>query len=434
LAEARESIEKALEAEPENVIAHAIRALVYDWSATAEIKDQISVGDLVRVQAVLNQGGEITARVIEAIDPLTVPSNAETTEGEATLIFSGEVESIHTDEWRVSGRTVQVATTTLIRKPDRREEFFAEAERSAERARQIEPGNILSLAFNAEVLVDQLNFAEAFDLAGKAADALSELGDQYEFAMDIHRVYGTVLESQALYLQAILEYEKARQINPNLTFLHLSIGANYRQLRDIDRALYYFDMAADINQQHGIKDPTPYLAIGKTYQQQGEFFIAAINIERALAIDPYNPDIYGRLGIVYFQARNYESAIDILRCATRGCSVAETRDRICRFAYRLDSGCEEAQVLDQEVVGLELGPNSVEYYYTYGSVLAAYNGHVDYPRVCIEAEEIFTKLTNQYGSDPLVSAIVDEGRAICGSSGIAPYRLPTSTPFPDESS
>ena len=48
--------------------------------------------------------------------------------------------------------------------------------------------------------------------------------------MDVHRVYAYVLESFGQYNQAIQEYDIAISITPNLTFLHLRAGANYRRL------------------------------------------------------------------------------------------------------------------------------------------------------------------------------------------------------------
>jgi len=433
LAEARESIDRAIEVDPENVIAYAIRALVYDWSATAELKDSIGIGDVVMIQAVIDEDGGLTARIIELAD--SAEQGERITEEETMYIFSGVVEDIAQDEWRVNGRTVARNSQTLIRDPNRREEFLTEAEASATQAQRLDPNNNLALAFYAEVLVDMQKFAQALDLAQRAADVVDRAGDQYEYSMDIYRIYGTVLEHHGYYLRAIEEYQKAERLSPNLTFLSLSIGANYRRLRDIGKALQYFEKAAQINHQLGIMDPTPYLAIGKTYQQQGEFFIAAVNIERALAIDPMNPDIYGRLGIVYFQARNWESAMAILKCAVRGCTAEESREHLCRFVYRSDDlECEEGQILDQAVRKLELGPNSLEYYYTYGSVLAAYNGHEDYPNVCSEAEDVFDELMVQYGDDPIVSAIVIEGRTICASPGPIPDILSTPTPIPTETS
>ena len=340
LAEARRSAERAVEADPEDSTANAIRALSYDWSASAE-------------------------------------------------------------------------------ESSRRDTFLAEAESAAVRAQQLDPENALALAVFSEVLVDQQRYAQAVDFAAQAASRAPG-------SMDVHRIYGTVLESNGLYRQAIEEYRKASDIAPNFTFLYLRIGANYRRLRNIDLALEYFSRAARINEQLGILDPIPFLAIGRTYLQDGEFFIAARNIERALAIDPTNAGIFGQLGIVYFKARNYESAIPVLQCAVDGCSAEMSSRILCEFAF----DCEDEEIVPGEagfeVAGLPLDSSSLEYYYTYGSVLAAYGDTQAFPRACLDAERIFQSLMETYGQDTVVRDIVEEGRALCG--GEMPRIEPSPTP------
>ncbi len=340
LTEARQSVDQAAQSAAEDPYVHAIRALAYDWSASAEV------------------GGEL------------------------------------------------------------REAYLAEAETSAVRALQLSGSDpvlrSLAQAFYAEVLVDQQRFVEAADLAAQAAA-------QAPNSMDVHRVYGTVLEANGLYRQAIEEYQRAAEITPNLTFLYLRIGANYRRLRDIERALEAFDQAVRINQQVEIQDPGPFIAIGRTYMQDGEFFIAARNVERALAIDEGNPEIYGFLGIIYYKARNYESALEVLRCAVDGCSEEDSRSMLCQFAIGCDPDDPEdaiAPLHGRQVTGLALGPTSLEYYYTYGSVLAYYGK-------CAEAERVFQVLLSQYATDPVVAGIVAENRAICSAT---PAAEPTVTP------
>ncbi|MCJ7512929.1 MAG: tetratricopeptide repeat protein, partial [Anaerolineales bacterium] len=242
-----------------------------------------------------------------------------------------------------------------------REAYLAEAETSAVRALQLAGDDpvlhSLAQAFYAEVIVDQQRFVEAADLAAQAAA-------QAPNSMDVHRVYGTVLEANGLYRQAIEEYQRATEITPNLTFLYLRIGANYRRLRDIERALEAFDQAARINTQVEIQNPGPFIAIGRTYMQDGEFFVAARNVERALAIDEGNPEIYGFLGIIYYKARNYESALDVLRCAVDGCSQEDSRRMLCQFALGCDPDDPQdavAPLHGREVAGLPLGPSSLEY-------------------------------------------------------------------------
>jgi tetratricopeptide (TPR) repeat protein len=355
LAEARTSIDSAVAADPESALAHAVRTLVYDWSAATTV------------------GAE-------------------------------------------------------------RDRFLKIAEEAAVRSQQLEPDNPLALAYNAELLLDEGNFSRAYDLAAQAA----EQADPFDpFSMDVHRVFGTVLEGNGSYRQAIEEYQAAAEVAPNFTYLYLLIGTNYRTLGGrapteadrrvlMDQALEAFDRAARINEQLSIADPTPYLAIGRTYLQDGEFFFAAINVERALAIDPSNPDVFGRLGIVFFKARNYESAVEVLRCAVDGCSAEENGELLCELKV---FACDEdtlAGAVGQPVAGLPLSDATLEYYYTYASVLTSFRGSESVPDACGRAAVLLDQLTASYGGDPIVAGIVDENRKLCSASP------PPSTPQPSE--
>ena len=183
--------------------------------------------------------------------------------------------------------------------------------------RTLDNRNTLALAYYAEILIDEQNLTAA-ELNIKQAL------EQDDTLMDVHRIDGLILESQGEYGKAIDAYEKAAAITPNLTFLYIQIGVNYRQLRQYETALSYFAKAAKINEQLNIKDPIPYLAIGKTYSQTGDFFAASLNMKKALNFDPTNPDVFASVGITYFKSRNYEGAIPALKCAVRGCTAEES--------------------------------------------------------------------------------------------------------------
>jgi len=306
-----------------------------------------------------------------------------------------------------------------------REGFLTEGLNAAVRASQLAPVNTpiwaLAAAFQAEVLVDQQRFTEAQDLAKKAVALAPD-------SMDVHRVAGTVWQSTALYGQSITEYLLAAAINPNLTFLYIQIGANYRVLEQEESALEYFDRAVRINRQLGIQDPGPYQAIARTYMQLGEFFIAARNMEKALLIDEGNAGYWGLLGVIYYRARNYESSEQVLRCAVDGCSVEEARALICEL--NIDA-CDPDDPNDpvglqhgREIAGQQLSDRSLEAYYTYGSVLA-YNGK------CEEAERILQALAEAYAGDGTIMDIVFTNRLLCaGSAGAGANATPESSLTP----
>jgi tetratricopeptide (TPR) repeat protein len=306
--------------------------------------------------------------------------------------------------------------------------LLIEAEQEAVRALQLDNTNILALAYYAEILIDQQKITQAEQYMTQALERGQDL-------VDVHRVYAYLLETEGLYSKAIEEYDKAIIIAPNLTFFYLRAGANYRQLAFIstieeqrnslyEKSLEYFDRAAKINAQLGVKDPVPYLSIAKTYSQLGEYYPAGLNVQKALEFDPSNPDVYGQLGIVFVHSRNFEGAIPALKCAIKGCTAVESCDA------RGGCGPKETGVA---VKGMGLSQNSLVYYYSYVSNLAALSRPKD--NKCPEALQMIAEIrASDFGKDPLVNQILVENENICAlvGKGITVSSL-TPTPAPTSS-
>ena len=280
-----------------------------------------------------------------------------------------------------------------------REELLTEAEQQVISALQLDNQNDLALAFYAEILVDQQKWIQAEQNISQALERAPEL-------MDVHRINGYVQESLGNYGQAISEYQEAVRVNPNLTFIYLRIGANYRKLTQYEMALEYFDKAAKINEQLGVNDPIPYFSIATTYIQMGQFFQAGLNARKGLNFDPSNSDAYGRLGIVYHRARNYEGAIPAFACAIRGCAAEQS--------------CEVRQCTPDvdpmiAVQGLPLSNGTVDYYLTYGAVLAGMHRPVN--GYCKEAMQILKMVKQEYSTDPIILQNITESETICRDYG-----------------
>jgi tetratricopeptide (TPR) repeat protein len=305
---------------------------------------------------------------------------------------------------------------------DQVQKYLIEAEQEALRALQLENTNTLALAYYAEILIDQQKWNQAelqMQQALQRPDA-----DQL---MDVHRINASLLETFGDYNLAITEYEKAITLEPNFTFLYLRVGANYRQLafeiqnpeaaRPVyEKSLEYFDKAVEINKQIQVNDPGPHLSIARTYSQLGEFFAAARNVQKALEYEPTNADIYGQLGIVYFRSRNYEGSIFSFECAIRGCSGEAS----C-LGRGLDKCYPDLKLNEVDVRGLALEPNTIVYYYTYGSVLAALSRSRD--NKCDAAMQIFDEVRTELNNNPddyadgreTIISIVEAGESICDS-------------------
>ena len=296
------------------------------------------------------------------------------------------------------------------------QDYLGDGEMAAVKALQYDSTNALALAYYAELLIDQQKWVQAQQYINQALDRDSTL-------MDVHRVNGYVNESTANYEQAIEEYKKAIEITPNLNFLYISLGANYRKLANLsditsvknkyfDLALDAFDQAAKINERLGVKDPIPLTSIANTYIQQGYPLAASSNMLAALNFKPEDPASYGQVGVIYYKARNYEGSILPLQCAVKGCAAQES----CTVR---EGGleCTEEEAGNPAIVieGLDLTQNTAIYYYIYGSVLAGMN--TDATDYCVEALQVFDEITAGFGSDTTIMAIVDEGIAICNNQG-----------------
>lgn len=321
--EARNSIDKALEIDPDSSLAHAIRSFYLDWYATSGL-----LVDQAERQSLLNQ-----------------------------------------------------------------------AEQSATRALQLDSNNALALAYYAEILTDQQRIIQADLYIEQALQADSTL-------MDVHRVDGYINESAANYPQAIAAYKTALQIDPNLTFLYMSIGVNYRKILQYDLALEYFSRAAQINEGLGVKDSGPYFSISNTYLQMGQAFAAGLNARKGLNYKPDDADAYGQLGIIYHRTKNYEGAIQAFKCALSGCTPEES----CEVRQ-----CNSASDPMPAIQGLPLTTSTGDYYITYGSDLAAL--HRPSNNYCQEAMRILAMARAAFSQDEIAIANISESENICKSYG-----------------
>jgi tetratricopeptide (TPR) repeat protein len=330
------------------------------------------------------------------------------TQALASIDQATEVEPDNAEVQAVRSFVLDWYASNLLVPPQESQTALNDAEAAAIRALQLDNENALALAFLAEILVDQQKWAQAEETIKQAVAINSD-------SMDVQRVYGYVLESLGQYRSAIEKYREAVNLNPNLTFLYIFIGRNFRSLDVHNRALEEFEKAAQINEQLGVQDPVPFVEIAKTYSRDGEFFVAALNAEKAIRINPYNPNTYGQLGIIYTKARNYEGAQPVLKCAVRGCSPEEN---------------QVAQELLGEGVavnGLPLTSGTVAFYYAqYGSVLAALSRPGQ--NFCPEALEVLGEVVASYPEDPTFNQINEENVAICEL--VSQRSNPQTTPNP----
>ena len=306
------------------------------------------------------------------------------------------------------------------------QDFLIQGEQAAQKALQFDNTNAYALAYLAELLVDNQRWTQAQQYIAQALEGDPTL-------MDVHRINAYVLESIAAYPQAIEEYKIAISIMPNLNFLYISLGANYRKLANLsviesernkyfDLALESFDKASKINSRLGVKDPIPLVSIANTYVQLGSPLYASANMLAALNFKPEDSTSYGQLGVIYYKSRNYEGAILPLQCAVRGCTAAES----CKVrSGGVDCTDDEANNPAIVIEKLPLTTNTVIYYYIYGSALSGMNTRTT--NYCELAMPVFAEITAGFGGDPTIMAIVDDGIAICRISSAEETTTPVGS-------
>ena len=368
--------------------------------------------DLARIQtystALLVNRTEILNRLDEAV---ASAEKAVETDPDSSYAYGVYAFSL---DWKAS----------YITDERERQKMLSQAGDAATRSLQLDNSNALALAFFAEVLVDQQRWTQAQQYIDQALNLDPSL-------MDVHRVHAYVLESLGEYALAIEAYDRAISISPNLTFLYIRAGANYRTLafnspnEEIQTELFetslgYFDKAARINDQLGVKDPGPYLSIARTYSQMGQFFIAIRNVQKTIEFQPEKAEFYGELGVLYHKNRNYETGILALKCAVRGCTEDESCDG--------RGGCGTNDV-PAAVEGLELSASTIYYYDVYASELAALS--TPKKNYCDEALAIASMIeASEYDADPNIAADVVVVRNICAgvNSGVTVGGDVTATP------
>jgi tetratricopeptide (TPR) repeat protein len=136
--------------------------------------------------------------------------------------------------------------------------------------------------------------------------------------------YQTALQFQEQALKFYTRTDPQHQSKNEIGKVYVHIGAAYRHLGQLDLALKYCSMAADIQSPTGSLAFT-YNEIAITYRDRGdnrlalEYFLKAVQIdEQVLKLTKYNPKLataYNNIGEIYTQLNDDEKALKYLQYA-----------------------------------------------------------------------------------------------------------------------
>jgi tetratricopeptide (TPR) repeat protein len=134
----------------------------------------------------------------------------------------------------------------------------------------------------------------------------------YNKAIEINSNYALAYNNRGLAYQnkgnldqAILDYNKAIEINSNYALAYNNRGLAYQDKGNIDQALLDYNKAIEI-------DPNCALAYynrGLTYQNKGNLDQAILDYNKAIEIDPNYADVYYNRGVFYQDKDNIDQAL-----------------------------------------------------------------------------------------------------------------------------
>ena len=154
----------------------------------------------------------------------------------------------------------------------------------------------LSLASQGKSKEAQPVFQNVIEINNKNAVAYQELANLYA---DDRR-----------YEEALILYEKAVQLRPDLKNIHLNLGEIYYIQGKNDLAVIELQKATESIEPSGDKESltSAYDLLGRAYRSQENIQEAKQAFQKALNVDPQNPEARASLGKIYTD-ESYEAAV-----------------------------------------------------------------------------------------------------------------------------
>lgn len=184
---------------------------------------------------------------------------------------------------------------------------YANTAKAARQAISINPENATALAYAAGGTILQGD-PEKYEQAQLFADDAVRIDPDNAIA----RFYmATVFTYQGRYSEALEQYLRGLEVDPNDPDLYIGVAYNYYGTGSIPDALLSFEDAINVDPNNAeAYDGRAYM-----YLQLGDIPLAEQNALEATRLNPDMARAQGRLGEAYYQQNNYQDAIDALEKA-----------------------------------------------------------------------------------------------------------------------
>ncbi len=218
-------------------------------------------------------------------------------------------------------------------------------------ATQQDPALVEGFAFLAEAYADGQNWPRATTAAQTALGLKPD-------SPEAHAAMGYVLETQGRYGEALIEYQKAIALAPNVAYWCIVAANTYSMAGNLDGAIKQYQKALELepgraDAQDGLG--WSYYLVYTLYNRTEDLQLAIKELTTATAANPEYADGWAHLGIAYYRRRNYEDAIDNLQKAIDLGANKIDYYNVLGLAYYYDDQCTKSMPLFQKA--LTLDPN-----------------------------------------------------------------------------
>jgi protein O-GlcNAc transferase len=122
---------------------------------------------------------------------------------------------------------------------------------------------------------------------------------------EAYNVLGNAYRRAAQDDAALLCYQKALQINPNLVESYNNLGILLLGRKQLDAAISCFQKALQINPDSS----DVYFNLGNCFQEKGAFDEAITYYHKALSYNPYDAEAYDNLGVIFQEKEQFDKAM-----------------------------------------------------------------------------------------------------------------------------
>jgi tetratricopeptide (TPR) repeat protein len=158
------------------------------------------------------------------------------------------------------------------------------------------------------------NLGEALGKTKGPREALAEYRKGLDIdpnSPDIHFNVGAMVRKLGRVDEAVKEYRRAIELDPNFTVAHHNLGAIWTEQGRREEAINEFEKAIKLD-----PDQAPsHFALGTLFNDLGQIDKAGDEFQRALSLDPLSYRTYGALAQVIIQEGRYAEAEAILQRA-----------------------------------------------------------------------------------------------------------------------